>query len=306
MKRGVKKAVKRAVSISLGSPTRDKCVQVQLIDQLIQVERIGTGGNERRARQLFAELDGQVEALSVGGIDLYVRLDSRDYPIRAALKLVQDVHQTPLVDGRMLKLVLERRVFDLAAPALGGKPHFRRAFMPSCVDRIGLVQAVSEVADEVLIGDLMFYLGIPLAIRGLVQFKRVARILLPVAGFFPLAMLYPPGAKDEPLRPKYIQYWQAADLLAGDLHYIRKYSPPDLSGKTVLTNTTTPENIEMLRTRGVHQVITSTPRYDGRSFGVNMMEAMLTAYAGLGRPLTEMELDALIDKLDLHPAVLSL
>lgn len=298
--------MKRAVSVSLGSPTRDKCVQVQLKDQVIQVERIGTGGDERRARQLFAELDGQVDALSVGGIDLYVRLEGKDYPIRAAQSLVKDVHRTPLVDGRVLKYVLERRVFDLAAPFSSDKPHFRRAFMPSCVDRIGLVEAVSEVSEEVLIGDLMFYLGIPLAIRGLAQFKRVARIVLPVAGFFPLAMLYPPGAKDEPLHPKYIRYWQQADLLAGDLHYIRKYSPPDLSGKTVLTNTTTPENIEMLRERGVRQIITSTPRYDGRSFGVNLMEAMLTAYAGLGRPLTGSELDKLIDELDLRPAVFSL
>ena len=298
--------MKRAVSISLGSPTRDKCVQIQLNGQLIQAERIGTGGDERRARRLFAELDGQVDALSVGGIDLYVRLDGKDYPIRAALSLVKDVYRTPLVDGRVLKHVLERRVFELAAPTLGGLPHYRQAFMPSCVDRIGLVQAVSGVADEVLIGDLMFYLGIPLAIRGLAQFKRVARILLPLAGFFPLAMLYPPGAKDEPLHPKYTRYWQEADLLAGDLHYIRKYSPADLNGKTVLTNTTTSENIEMLRNRGVRQVITSTPRYDGRSFGVNMMEAVLTAYAGLGRPLLEPELEVLIDELDLRPSVLAL
>ncbi len=298
--------MKRVVSISLGSPSRDKCVVIHLKGQPIQVERIGTGGDERRARQLFTELDGQVEALSVGGIDLYVRLDGRDYPIRAALGLVQDVHHTPLVDGRVLKYTLERRVFNLAAPLLGGRPHFQRAFMPSCVDRIGLVQAVSEVADEVLIGDLMFYLGLPLAIRGLAQFKKVARILLPVAGFFPLAMLYPPGAKDEPPSPKYTRFWLQADLLAGDMHYIRKYSPPDLNGKTVLTNTTTPENIEMLRGRGVSQVITSTPRYDGRSFGVNVMEAVLTAYAGLGRALLESELDALIDELDLRPTVVTL
>ena len=131
--------MKRAVRISLGSPTRDKCVQLQLNGQLIQVKRIGTGGDEHRARQMFTELDGQVDALSVGGIDLYVRLDRRDYPIRAALSLVKDVHRTPLVDGRVLKYVLERRVFELAAQGRGGLPHYRQTFMPSYVDRIGLV-----------------------------------------------------------------------------------------------------------------------------------------------------------------------
>jgi hypothetical protein len=77
----------------------------------------------------------------------------------------------------------------------------------------------------------------------------------------------------------------------------------DLSGKTVITNTTTEENIEFLRARGVRVVITTTPRYDGRSFGTNMMEAALTAYAGKGRRLSDAELNALIDELDLRPSV---
>jgi len=76
-----------------------------------------------------------------------------------------------------------------------------------------------------------------------------------------------------------------------------------LSGKTVITNTTTEENVEFLRERGVRLMITTTPRYDGRSFGTNMMEAALTAYAGVGRPLNDDELNALIDELDLRPSV---
>lgn len=295
--------MKRAVSVSLGSPTRDKKVVVNLNDQVISVERLGTGGDEHRARRLFAELDGQVDALSVGGIDLYVHLDGHDYPIRVALKLVQDVHHTPLVDGRMLKYALEGRVFELAAPLLGGLPHFRSAFIPFGVDRMGLIQAVESVSGETLIGDLMFMFGLPIPVRGLARFKRLARLILPFAGYLPMSMLYPPGAKEERLTPKYQRYWRAADLIAGDLHYIRRYSPQDLSGKMVVTNTTTEQDIEMLCTRGVRTLITTTPRYEGRSFGINMMEAVLTAYAGLGRPLTIPELNELIDELELRPHV---
>jgi len=72
---------------------------------------------------------------------------------------------------------------------------------------------------------------------------------------------------------------------------------------TVITNTTTAENIELLRARGVRTVITTTPRFEGRSFGTNLMEAALTAYAGKSRPLTDAELNALIDELDLRPSV---
>jgi len=293
--------MKRAVSVSLGSPTRDKKVLVNLNGVEIQVERIGTGGDIKAAQQLFTELDGKVDALSVGGIDLYVHLDDRDYPVYAALKLVKNVHKTPVVDGRMLKYALEGRFFEMAAPFLGDNPHFKRAFIPFGTDRIGLIGAVSQVTDEVIIGDLMFMFGFPFPIHGLENFKSVARKLLPIAGRLPLSMLLPPGAKEESVHPKFEEYWREADLIAGDLHYIRKYSPPDLHGKVVITNTTTEENILMLKERGVKTVFTTTPRYDGRSFGINMMEAVLTAYAGKNRPLSMAELDQLIDELDLRP-----
>lgn len=79
--------------------------------------------------------------------------------------------------------------------------------------------------------------------------------------------------------------------------------PEDLAGKWVVTNTTTAENVEMLRARGVRLVITTTPRYEGRSFGTNALEAALTAYAGKGRPLSQEELSGLIEELDLRPTV---
>lgn len=294
--------MKRAVSVSLGSSTRDKRVVVNLRGEPIRVERIGTDGDVQQARQLFAELDGRVDALGVGGVDLYLRLDDREYPLHAALKLVQDVHRTPVVDGRGLKHTLERRVFELAEDALGGVPHFRRAFVPVAVDRLGLAQAAADVSDEVIIGDLMVALGIPIDIRGIEQFRKVARVLLPIVSHFPMSLLFY-GSSDEEPAPKYERYWREADLLAGDFLFMRKYLPDDLAGKTIVTNTTTPENIALLRARGVRQVITTTPRYAGRSFGTDMMEAMLTAYAGRGRALSDAELNELIDELDLRPSV---
>ena len=294
--------MKRAVSVSLGSSARDKRVVVDLKGEQISVERIGTDGDVPKARRLFAELDGKVDALGVGGVDLYLRLGDREYPLRAALKLVQDVHQTPVVDGRGLKHTLERRVFELAAPALGGLPHFRLAFVPVAVDRLGLAQAAADVSDEVVIGDLMIALGIPIPVRGIDAYRKLARVLLPIVSYFPMSMLFY-GSGGAEAEPKYQRYWQEADLIAGDFLFMRKYLPDDLTGKTVVTNTTTADNIEFLRARGVRTVITTTPRFEGRSFGTNMMEAALTAYAGKGRPLSDAELNALIDELDLQPSV---
>ena len=295
--------MKRAVSVSLGSSKRNKQVIITFDGQPIQVERIGTDGDPDKARQLFKELDGQVDALGVGGVELYLRLGDKEYPLRSGLSLIKDVHQTPAVDGRGLKHTLERRVFELAAPQLGGIPHYHRAFFTLGVDRFGMAQAVAEVADEVIFGDLMFALGIPIPVKGIDNLRRLGSLLLPILGKLPISMVYPTGEKQETIEPKFETYWAQADLIAGDFLYIRKHLPDDLTGKDILTNTTTAEDVELLKARGVRWLITTTPRYEGRSFGTNMMEAALTAYAGLGRPLTLEELNDLIDRLNIRPHV---
>ena len=129
--------------------------------------------------------------------------------------------------------------------------------------------------------------------------------MLPFVSHFPLSMIFygSDGAEHE---PKYVKYFEESDLIAGDFLFMRKYMPHNLAGKTVVTNTTTEENIALLKERGVKTVITTTPRYDGRSFGTNTTEAMLTAYAGKGRRLTDDELNGLIDELGLKPTVMQL
>lgn len=295
--------MKRAVSVSLGSPSRNKQVIVNLKGVEISVERIGTGGDVPRAQQMFTELDGKVDCLSVGGVDLYLPIGDHKYPLNAALELVKNVHHTPLVDGSGLKHTLERRVFELIKPQLGETPHFKRAFIPMAVDRLGLAHAVSEVTDEVIIGDLLMAFGLPFPVYGLKNFYRVARLLMPIVSRLPISMIFPPGYKDEPIKPKYEKIWAKCDLIAGDFLYMRKHLPDDMRGKFVITNTTTADNIDLFRTRGVRTLVTTTPILEGRSFGTNMMEAMLTAYAGKGRPLNSAELNALIDELDFRPTV---
>jgi hypothetical protein len=295
--------MKKAVSISLGSSKRNKKVTVTFKGETISVERIGTDGDPDKARQLFAELDGKVDAFGVGGVELYQRMEDKEYPLRSGLGLIKDVHKTPAVDGRGLKHTLERRVFELAAPQLGGIPHYQRAFMTLAVDRYGMALAVNEVADEVIFGDLMFALGLPIPIKGIKSLRRLGKMLLPVMGQLPISMVYPTGEKQETIEPKFVKYWLQADLIAGDFLYIRKHMPDDLAGKDILTNTTTADDVELLKARGVRWLITTTPRYEGRSFGTNMMEAALTAYAGKGRPLTDDELNQLIDDLNIRPNV---
>jgi len=90
-------------------------------------------------------------------------------------------------------------------------------------------------------------------------------------------------------------------VIAGDCHYIKRFMPDDLNGKVIVTNTTTPEDVEIFRKAGVKYLITTTPVLEGRSFGTNMMEAALVAISGKGRPLTWDEYGEMIEKLGFEP-----
>lgn len=295
--------MKRAVSISLGSTKRDKTVEIELLGQPICLERIGTDGDIEKATALFTELDGQVDALGVGGIDLWVQMGERRYNITAAHKLIKNVHQTPVVDGSGLKNTLERQVVRTLIDELGSAYENGRVLLTVGVDRYGMTLAFVEQGYEIVYGDLMYAIGVPIAIRKFSHFQFVAKILAPLATKLPISILYPMGDKQNEIVPRYGPWYAWATVIAGDCNYIKRHLPQDLRGKVIVTNTTTPNDMELFQERGVRHVITTTPQLDGRSFGTNMMEAALTAVAGKNRPLTLNELDDMLKQLHMKPTL---
>jgi hypothetical protein len=116
-------------------------------------------------------------------------------------------------------------------------------------------------------------------------------------------MLYPTGQSQDENVPKYEKWFNYGPVIAGDFLYIRRHLPHDVRGKIIITNTTTLDDIDFLQARGLSYLVTSTPRIEGRSFGTNVLEAALIAYAGKGRELTDAELSDLVEELDLRPSV---
>jgi hypothetical protein len=80
--------------------------------------------------------------------------------------------------------------------------------------------------------------------------------------------------------------------------------PNDLTGKIIVTNTTTAENVEELRQRNLNILVTTTPRFEGRSFGTNVMEATLLAL--IDKPqseITQEDFLYLIEQIPLEPNI---
>lgn len=295
--------MKRAVSISIGSSKRDKAVEVTLLGEKVSIERLGTDGDMEAAALKYKELDGKVDAFGVGGADLGAIIEGKFFPFHSVQKLVRYVRKTPVVDGGGLKNTLENK-----APAfLDGKigdyinARGRKVMITVGVDRWGLSKAFVAAGYETVFCDMMFALDIPIPIRSIGGVRTLAAILIPIVTRFPFEWLYPTGEKQEQRVPKFEKWYRWATVVAGDCHYIKRHMPDDMQGKVIVTNTTTPEDVELFKKCGVKYLITTTPVMDGRSFGTNMMEAALVAVSGKGRPLTWPELTEMLDKLGFEP-----
>jgi len=293
--------MKRAVSISIGSSKRDKAVEIELLGEMVRIERIGADGDMERAAQLYKELDGTVDAFGVGGADLGLQVDQRWYPLYSVRKMVRFIKKTPVVDGAGLKNTLEGRLGSFIEEHIGDYVQPKHALVTSGADRWGMAISFLDNGYECVFGDFMFGLGIPIAMRSARQLRVLAALLLPIVGRVPIEWIYPTGEKQEIRVPKREKYYEWASVIAGDCHYVKRHMPDRLDGKVIATNTTTEEDVDIFRKAGIKYLVTSTPVLEGRSFGTNMMEAALIAVSGKGRKLTKDELSALITQLNLEP-----
>jgi len=299
--------MRHIVSVSLGSSRRDHSVTVEFCGQRFKVERIGTDGDVRRAVDLIRELDGMVDAFGMGGIDLYIAAGKRRYVLRGALPLARAARRSPIVDGSGLKNTLERRCIDHLVTNGLVEFHGRKVLLVCAVDRFGMAEALAAAGADLIMGDLAYVLGLPIPIRTLRSLDILARLIAPVVSRLPFEMLYPTGGKQEKRHPKHTRFFDWAEVVAGDFHFIRRYMPERLEGKTVLTNTVTRDDVQFLRRAGVARLITTTPELSGRSFGTNVMEAVLVTLAGK-RPedMTERDYHDLLDRAGFAPHVYDL
>jgi len=294
--------MKRVVSISLGSSRRDHKAQVEFNGTKFVVERRGTDGDMAKMMAMIQELDGKVDAFGLGGIDLYIGTPGHRYTLRDGKKIVQAAKNTPIVDGSGLKDTLERMTIHHLRKR-GWDFRGKSALLISAMDRWGLAESLVEAGCRIEIGDFIFALGIPLSLHKLRTMDRVARILAPVAVLLPFSVLYPTGKKQDSSDGKFGRFFVGKDIIAGDFNYIYKHMPVDMSGQIIITNTVTSQDVEELRRRGVKTLVTTTPVLQGRSFGTNVMEALLVAYAQSNKALTKEQYTQLLTELNFVPRI---
>ncbi len=294
--------MKRIVSVSLGSSQRNHKVTQRILGEEFIIERIGTDGNIDRAIELFKELDGKVDAFGLGGIDLHLHAGEKEYLLKDAKKIISNIQKTPIVDGSGLKNTLERMSIKQLNQRINLSE--KKVLMVCALDRFGMAESLQESGVDMILGDLIFGLGLPIPIKSLETLYNIAKFIMPVVSRLPFKLLYPTGGKQEDISNKYSKYYEWADIIAGDFHYIRKYLPLSLTDKQIITNTVTEDDIKLLANRGLNKLITTTPEFRGRSFGTNVIEAVLVSI--LDKPLAKIKVSDyvnLLREVDFQPRI---
>lgn len=304
--------MKKALSISIGSSIRNKSTIINLLGQDVRIQRVGTDGDMKAAREMFRENDGKVDAFGVGGSDMGLFFADRWYPLHSVLPMVQDVHKTPIVDGCGLKNTLETRCASILEAEIGNylDQIGRTALVMTAVDRYGLLRSFVDAGYRCIFGDALYSLGLPLPLYRERGVKALVTFLVPFVTRMPFHWVYPTGEKQHQRKPKFTWAFHQSSVIAGDCHYITRNMPDELAGKVIVTNTTTPSDIELFRQSGVKYLMTTTPVFEGRSFGTNMMEAALLAVSGYQgvvdyrnhQPYFKM-MTELVDKVGFKPVV---
>jgi hypothetical protein len=301
--------MKKVLSISVGSSSRDHTTRHVFLGQECEISRQGTNGDFDQAVLRYYDLDGKVDAFGVGGAEFFLKVANRKYYFRDAKRIREAIKVSKVGDGNGVKGLLEKRAFAALEKHLNDKEgktlKGMNALQTTAVDRYGMGEAMVNAGLDVTFGDFMFALGMPIAVRRLATVRLLAAILLPVITQLPYKWLYPLGSEqDKPPQPKWTNYYQQSQVIAGDFLQIRQYMPDDLTGRIVVTNTTTSKNVEELQKRNLHILVTVTPRLEGRSFGTNVMEATLLAL--MDKPQAQvMEADFLdlIERIPLEPNI---
>ena len=299
-KSGQKKSV---ISISIGSSKRDAKGSLFLGDTEIALERKGTDGDIKEAARLFQFYDGKVDAMGLGGTDLYLVAGNHRYVFAESEKLVKQVRYTPVLDGSGLKNTLERMAIRYLADTRVVDFTNKNVLLVCAVDRFGMAEALTEQKCRVLFGDIIYGLGCNIQIRSLAALQRWAAVLVPIITRLPVKWMYPTGKKQDSHIIRHPEYFFNSDIIAGDFLFIKRFMPSRLEGKMIITNTVTEADRLMLKDAGVKTLVTTTPCLQGRSFGTNVLEAAIVAVSGSKKALPPEEYEAFIKKYKILPSI---
>lgn len=298
--------MKQILAIHLGHG-EERCV-CPVMGTSVELIRMGCGGNVHQAMTLIDRYDGQVDAIAAEGMPAVLQLGDvrRQHELGTALK--NRAVRTPVMDGSVIRAGLERWGIMQADRLLPGVFSQKRVLMLPGLNHEGMAQALQRCGAQIRFADPWIYFSFPdfPAIGSSFTLERIAGLTLERLVHAPFEHLVSGDGDHRLIRAEKPFAW--ADILAGDIHAIRRCAPRDLRRKTILVDAAAEEDLDDLRARGAALAIILLPALDGtdpqRRWNAATVEAALAALrADTGAPLNEDTYLDLIAGFDWAPEI---
>ena len=103
--------MKKILSISVGSSSRDHTTKHTFLGQECELSRKGTDGDFEKAVGLYRDLDGKVDAFGAGGVEFFLQVADKRYYFRDVKRIRNAIKISKVGDGNGVKGLLEKRAF---------------------------------------------------------------------------------------------------------------------------------------------------------------------------------------------------
>ena len=101
--------MKKILSISLGSESRNHSIVHEFLGEQCEISRIGFNADIDKAIAAYKEYDGKVDAFGVGGIEFYLGVGEKRYYFREANQIRAAIQKSKVGDGNGIKGILVKR-----------------------------------------------------------------------------------------------------------------------------------------------------------------------------------------------------
>src|SRR5574344_976205 len=244
--------MKHVVSVSLGSYTRDFSLETEFQNEKILIERVGTNGDFNKAISVLKKLDGQVDAIGLGGADFGLEANNKYYPIHSVTVLKNSIKHSPFTDGSGIKYTLESNIASFIEKSIPEwlSKNERKILLVNSVSRWGMAKSFIDAEYKCIYGDFMFSLGLNIPVYSKQLIITATRLFCPLVTRLPFSYLYPVGQNEEKHINKFEKYYHDVSVIAGDCLYVMQSLPEHIEGKTIVTNTTTESDRKKLFNAG--------------------------------------------------------
>ena len=101
--------MKKILSISMGSSSRDHTTVHEFLGEKFEISRIGYNADLEKVIQAYKEYDGKVDAFGVGGVEFYLGVGEKKYYFREVKRIRDAIKKSKAGDGNGIKGLLVQR-----------------------------------------------------------------------------------------------------------------------------------------------------------------------------------------------------